>query len=170
MYQLQSLADGKARIINTSPPYDSTFNVSDEAQAISIVLELNRTPMLDELAAYRYQQEKAGLAIDGGLRVLTDRESQWQLKGAYADLKNGLIVNTDLKAANGWVLVTLEQMEPIARALAAHIRACFRGERLVQTAITNATTVSDIEAISIPEMFDHGYQVAYDEVMSEGGL
>lgn len=166
MYQLQSLTEGKARIINENPPYDSTFNVADEAEAVRIVLGLNRPPLLEALADHRFALEIAGLILDNGLRVSTDRESQAQLSSIYTDLTAGLIPDTDWKAANGWKRVDLETIAPIVKAVAAHRRACFRGERLVQAVIDDAATIADIEAIDIQQHFATAYQQAFTEVMA----
>lgn len=165
MYKLESFSDGAALVINDAQPYSATFKAEDIAQAEQIVVGLNQPAMLEELAAYRFAFEVGGLSLADGLRIATDRESQGQLKGAYADLKSGLIPDTDWKAMNGWSVATIEELEPIAKALAAHVRGCFRGERLVQTAINEAQTISDIEAIRLSEMFDQEYQAAYAEVM-----
>jgi hypothetical protein len=121
--------------------------------------------MLTELATYRLEIETGGLELDGGMLLLTDRQSQAQLNIAYTDLKYGLIPDTDLKAVNSWEALNLEQMEPIAKALAVHRRACFRGERVVSTAIENAKTLALQLAIDIKADFSAAYQAAVAEVL-----
>lgn len=138
----------------------ATYSVFDKP------LETIQSEMLASLAAMRFTFEVEDLNLDSGLRVKTDRESQAQLNSAFVTLKTGLIPNTDWKGSNGWQLVDLEQIEPIARALAAHVRGCFRGERTVGTAITSATTMAQIEAIDIQAQFMAAYQAAVAEVMT----
>ncbi len=138
----------------------ATYTVIEKA------LETVKAEVLASLAAYRFDFEVAGLSLGEGLAVRTDRESQSQLANAYVTLKNGLIPDTDWKATNGWQLVDLEQIEPIAKAVAAHSRACFRGERLVQAHIGDAETIEDLEAISIATLFAEAYAAAVAEVMS----
>lgn len=166
MYRLESFGAAGAIVTNDAFPYQSTFRADNAAQAELIVVGLNQQVMLTELAQVRLAIETSGLELEGGMRILTDRESQAQLNSAYTTLKYELIPNTDWKAANGWQVVSLGQVEPIARAMAAHVRGCFRGERVVGTTITGATTMAQIEAIDIQGQFRAEYQIAYAEVMS----
>ena len=63
-------------------------------------------------------------------------------------------------------MVKMETIAPIVKAVAAHRRSCFRGERLVQAAIDGAATIADIEAIDIQQHFATAYQQAFTEVMA----
>lgn len=166
MYELKSFADGLALVENKDLLFLSYIRAADEQEAETKVVEFNKAVMIGQLASYRFDVEVAGIELSDGLRVKTDRESQAQLNSAYTTLKYGLIPDTDWKAANGWQVVSLEQMEPIARALAAHVRGCFRGERTVGTAITSATTMAQIEAIDIQAQFMAAYQAAVAEVIT----
>lgn len=168
MYQLESFEDGGAMVINTDPatPYRALHTAADAVEAEQLVIHMNQPGMLAELAEYRFWFEVAGLELKDGLRILTDRESQAQLNSSYTTLANGLIPDTDWKGANSWQIVTLPEIEPIAKAMAAHVRGCFRGERTVGTAITSATTMAQIEAIDIQEQFTEAYQAAFAEVMT----
>ncbi len=166
MYKLESFGPEGATVTHSLHPYRSVFAASDEAEAESVVVGLNRPDMLAALAEHRLAFETAGLTIGEGLRVKTDRESQGQLSNAYTTLKHGLIPDTDWKAANGWESVTLAQIEPIAKAVAAHVRGCFRGERQVQAAILAAVTIAEIEAIDIRADFASAYAEAFAEVMA----
>lgn len=166
MYKLEKFDQNGALVTNTQFLYNSTFIAETAEDAEKVVIGLNQTVMLAELAAHRFSFEVGGLQLAGGMRVLTDRESQSQLSNAYVTLSNGLIPDTDWKGANGWGLVDLATIEPIAKAVAAHGRGCFRGERLVQTAINDASSMDEVEAIDIRSMFALAYQKAFDEVMS----
>lgn len=166
MYKLERFDSEGALVTNTEFLYNSTFIAETAADAEKIVVGLNQAVMLATLAAHRFAFEVAGLQLAGGMQVKTDRESQAQLNSAYVTVSGGLIPDTDWKGANGWQLVDLEEIKPIAKAVAAHGRGCFRGERLVQTAINEASSMDDIEAIDIPAMFASAYQDAYAEVMT----
>lgn len=165
MYQLVSFSELGATVTNTVIPYASTFMAETLEQAEQIVIGLNQPDMLAELAAYRFEFETGGLAVGGGLAVKTDRESQGQLSNAFVTLSAGLAPDTDWKGASAWETVNLEQIKPIAKAVAAHVRGCFRGERLVEEAIKGAKTMADIEAIDIRANFAAAYVSAYAEVM-----
>jgi hypothetical protein len=167
MYKLNSYENGAALVVSDDPsaPYRAVHNASSLAEAEQLVIGMNQPGMLTQLAEYRLSFETAGLDLANGLRVKTDRESQAQLSSTYTDLKYGLIPNTDWKAENGWQVVDLETMEPIARAVAAHRRACFRGESVVIAAIEAADTIALQEVIDINADFAAAYQAAYAEVM-----
>lgn len=166
MYELKSFADGLALVENKDLLFLSYIRAADEQEAETKVVDFNKAVMIEQLASHRFDVEVAGIELSDGLRVQTDRESQAQLNSAYTTLKYSLIPDTDWKATNGWQVVNLEQMEPIARAMAAHVRGCFRGERAVSTAITSATTMAQIEAIDIQAQFMAAYQIAVAEVMT----
>lgn len=93
-----------------------------------------RAEKLASLAARRYAEETGGIVV-GGLSVATDRESQAMVNGAYSSLKDGLILDTEWKGSNGWMVVTLAEIQPIAQAVAMHVRACFANERVHTIAI-----------------------------------
>jgi len=164
MYKLEWF-DGEYAMI-TGPNYRAESLAGSAAEAEAIAVGLSKPAMLDALAAYRFDFETGGLDLPGGLHILTDRESQAQLSSAFVTLQSGLVPDTDWKAANGWEAVTLEQIGPIAKAVAAHVRGCFRGERTVQTAIMKASTMAEIEAIDIRGHFDAAYAEAFAEVMA----
>lgn len=98
----------------------------------------------DILADIRYQRETGGIELEG-MKILTDRGSQAQLAGAYQSLASGLIPQTDWKAADGWMTVTKEQIEPVARAVATHVARCFAAEKAVSEQIQNADRPEDID-------------------------
>lgn len=166
MYRLNSFQDGLAHVVHTNREYDAYWKAPDEVAADALVVGLNIPEMLAELEAFRFSFEVAGLDLGDGVTIKTDRESQGQIGDAFASLKSGLIPDVDFKTATGWVVLDLSQITSIARATAAHSRGCFRGERAVATAIESATTMVEIEAINISELFRAAYSAAYSEVMS----
>lgn len=164
MYTVESYAKPYARIVDGGT-YASDFLAESRAEGEQIAVGMNKPELLQALADYRFEVETAGLTLGNGMKIRTDRESQSQLNSTYSDLKNGLIPDTDWKAVNSWEVVTLEQMTPIATALAAHRRACFRGEQTLIIAIENATTLPLQAAINISADFAAAYNAAYAEVM-----
>ncbi|MFP6364634.1 DUF4376 domain-containing protein [Pseudomonas aeruginosa] len=165
MYKLQSYKKPYARIVD-GDTYASDFLADSEAEGEAIAVSMNKPELLIALAAHRFSVETGGLQLKDGLRILTDRESQAQMDSTFSDLKNGFIPDTDWKASNDWKTLDLAAMEPIAKAMAAHRRGCFRGERAVIEAIEAATTLVQQETIDIPADFRQAYQSAFDEVMN----
>ncbi len=100
--------------------------------------------LTDTLADIRYRKETSGIELEG-MKILTDRESQAQLTGAYQSLASGLITQTDWKAADGWMTVTKEQIEPVAKAVATHIARCFAAEKAVSEQIAGSDSPENID-------------------------
>jgi len=165
MFKIEQI-EGDYALITGPDDYRAEWYSPTTAEADAIAVGLSQPAMLAALAAYRFEFETGGLDLPGGLHILTDRESQAQLSSAFVTLQSGLVPDTDWKAANGWEAVTLEQIGPIAKAVAAHVRGCFRGERTVQTAILAASTMAEIDAIDIRGQFDAAYTEAFAEVMA----
>lgn len=92
--------------------------------------------LISEVESKRWQVEVGGISV-AGIPIKTDRESQAQLFSAYTSLKSNLIGDTPWKAADGsFSLVTMEELEPVAQAMAAHVRSCFAAERAHNEAIS----------------------------------
>lgn len=171
MYKLESYNNGGALVVNSDDSdeiYRSTFNASSAQEAESIVVGLNQGVLIKRLAEHRYAVEIGGIDLPNGLRMLTDRDNRSTFKESYQDMKNGLIPDTDWKAVNSWKTVELAEMEVMAKALAAHVRGCYRGECAVATAINSATTILGTEAIDVDALFSVAYDAAYAEVMATG--
>ncbi|WP_323883138.1 DUF4376 domain-containing protein [Aeromonas hydrophila] len=108
-----------------------------------------RESLLAELAATRWQVETGGILVAGRL-IATDRESQAQLISAYTLLKSGLIADTPWKAADGsFTLTTLTDLEPVAQAVGAHVRACFATEKAHAESIDAMQTQAELDAYDI---------------------
>lgn len=105
--------------------------------------------MLAAVADKRWQIETSGIVV-AGTPIKTDRESQAQLYNAYTSLKSELIQDTPWKSADGrFVPVTLAQIEPIAKAVAEHVRGCFAAERSHIDSINVLQTQDDLDAYDI---------------------
>lgn len=168
MYKLEGYKDGYATIVNESERSRSDFIAADERAAELIVVGLNQTVLLQRLADYRLNVEQSGVDA-GGTRVKTDRESQALINQAFTSLTSDLVPDVDFKAVSGWARITKAEIRPVATAVAAHSRACFAGERVVDELVKAADTVAAIDAIDIPALFGAAYQSAYDEVMQPAG-
>jgi hypothetical protein len=108
---------------------------------------------LQELADHRWRIETGGVTLPGGGRILTDRESQAQVNSAYTTLREDFITTADFKGENGWVLITLAEITPIAKAVARHVQPCFTAERRVSEKINAAEDAEALHAIDIASEF-----------------
>lgn len=169
MYKLKSYSkeDG-ALIINESIMYRAYLLAGSDAEAVALVVGLNQQALQQQLAVHRFAFETAGIEVNGA-SIKTDRESQSLICNAFVSLTSDLVPDVDFKAVSDWLLIDKALIKPVARAVAAHSRGCFKGEKAVEKLIKAAATVADIEAIDIPSAFSVAYQSAYDEVMQPAG-
>jgi len=113
-----------------------------------ITLEEAKAMALQELAAYRYQQETGGITV-AGARISTDRESQAMLSGAlaYSAMTPGVLI--DWKGEDGWTTIDQQTLAQIALAVGAHVQACFSREKAHAEAISALATVESVLAYDI---------------------
>lgn len=102
-----------------------------------VVPPVTRNDLLSALAALRYRVEVSGTSL-GGVRILTGRTDQAMTTQAYITLKFGMVAGIDWKGPEGWRRVTLTELEPVARAVAAHVQRCFSAELVVSEQIATA--------------------------------
>lgn len=85
---------------------------------------------LDELAAYRYEQEVGGVTSSGVLYP-TDRQSRKDLRDARDSLTEGLLSYVEFKGEDGWLRFTAaSQITPLLGIIAVHVRDCFDNEKI----------------------------------------
>lgn len=112
--------------------------------------------LLADVAAKRWQVETSGIAI-ADYHIATDRESQSQLFSVYTSLKSGLINDSAWKTADGsFTQVTLPDLEPIAQAVASHVRACFAAEEMHYKEINAMQTQTELNAYDISSGWPSG--------------
>lgn len=111
------------------------------------------------LADHRWRHETAGLDLPGGQRIQTTRESQAQITAVVNSLQMGLIAEpVTYKLDSGWADLSADHVTAVARAVGAHVKACFRAERTVAAQLvamedpTNADVTGLFEAAYIVEM------------------
>jgi len=107
------------------------------------------TSALATLAAYRYSKEVGGITV-AGTSILTDRESQATLTGAYVAVQLNPTRLIDWKTSDGtWTQIDKATVEFLASAVADHVQACFSNEKVHSTAINLLTTIEEVEAYDI---------------------
>ena len=118
----------------------------------------SRESLLARLAAIRYGIETGGTEMDG-VRILTGRTDQAMTTQVFVTLRDGLVDEIDWKGADGWHRVTLAELEPVARAVAAHAQRCFSAERAVSEQIA-ALPDADIPAFDLTAAWDAAWSPA----------
>jgi hypothetical protein len=98
-----------------------------------------------QLADIRFQKETAGIVLDGGMVVRTDRESQALVTGAWSASQLNPDIVLDWKGANGWVTLNATQIAQIAAVVTSHVQACFTWEKELAEALDDATDPSTVD-------------------------
>lgn len=81
------------------------------------------------LAYIRWEREVGGLTLPDGRRIRTARESQSQLSSAMLAYQSGNLTDpTTWKLESGWVELDAALVAGMARAVSAHVQACFKAE------------------------------------------
>lgn len=118
------------------------------AQAQPITLDTARSEKLIQLATWRYEQEVAGIVVDG-MHIKTDRESQASITNTYFNMVNGLISSVDWKMADGtFVTLTLSQITNIAQTVVNHVQRLFTLEKFYSQQIHSAQSIDAVYAIT----------------------
>jgi hypothetical protein len=107
----------------------------------------------DQLKAYaaqeRFNKETGGIMVSG-MPVVTDRESQGLINGAYSMATHDSTFTTKWKAGPG-TFITLDAptIIAVATAVGAHVAACFSAEATVNASINagTTTTLAQIDAV-----------------------
>lgn len=106
-----------------------------------------------EVAAHRWNVETGGLTISAlNVTVETSIDSQNRISSIITHARLAGITSVNFKALSGWVTLTIEQVEAIARAVALHVQACFSAE--------NAHSVEIDKLLLKPNAFEN--LVKYD--------
>lgn len=108
---------------------------------------------LNELAGYRFKVEVSGIDLNG-MTIKTDRESQSQINNTFSSMKNGLVETTDWKTKDGWIIIGQDELEPIARAVAIHVKKCFGTEKIVSEKLESITDWEELLSFGIQYEFD----------------
>lgn len=119
-------------------------------------IEARKEALKAELAAYRYQRECEGINV-GGIIVRTDRDSQAKLTSVYIIASNNPNYSVNWKGANGWSLLTAQQVIAIGNLVFAHVQKCFNAEEVTEQKIV-AGTVTTVE--NMQAEFDTAYNNA----------
>lgn len=168
MYTVESFKNGYALIVDSDKNFATEFIADSLESGELIALGMNKPDMYQALADHRFSVEASGVEV-AGVKIKTDRESQGLISRAFVSLTNDLVPDIDFKAVSAWERIDKANIQPVAKAVAAHVRACFRGERVVQELIEGADTLAEILAVDVTARFDQEYAAAYADVMQPAG-
>jgi hypothetical protein len=104
-----------------------------------------RQQLKGAIAEQRWKAETGGLTLPSGVRIRTGREDRAALMETLAGMKAGVAEVIHFKTIDGFVTLTHEEAEVLARAISAHVQRCFLAESAAHTFI-NALDDADIPA------------------------
>ena len=119
-----------------------------EPEPAPVELSDIKAQRLNELAAYRFTKETAGITLNG-MTIETNRESQALITGAWSFSQLNPAVLIDWKAESGWIQIDAATIAGIAGAVAAHVQACFSAERIHAEAILALETSEEVAAYDV---------------------
>lgn len=101
------------------------------------------------VAAERYKRETAGIVV-GGMPVDTDDRSKLLINGAALEAMIDPAYVMNWKTPNGFIQLEAEQVIAVARAVRAHVQACFDREAALLSAIEEGAYTSAMLAEGWP--------------------
>lgn len=140
----------------TAEPYLATM--ADDPTVVDARIEVRRQELRQRLAEYRFEVETNGTELADGTPVVTTREAQAQLTTVHQTLKEGFQTEVNWKGPNGWVVVTLAEMAPIAQAVSDHVQKSFSTEKAVDDLIDIATE-AELKEFDVVAEYDQAFAV-----------
>lgn len=147
---LDQLNNKEAALVASAADWPET-----PSSLLAVVAGWSPEPAPVDLYAYaatkRYAVETGGIVLNG-MRVMTDRQSQSLITGAYNYVQANRDVTVKFKTAAGFVELTAAQVMAIANAVGAHVQASFAAEGEINKKIIagTITTTAEIDAFAWP--------------------
>jgi len=116
-------------------------------EEIAGILEAVKERKRSEIAAARWEEETAGIDVNG-FTVRTDRESQALITGAALKAMQDNTYTCRWKGVSGFIELTAPQILAIADAVRAHVQSCFDREAELLPLIEAAESPEELAAMS----------------------
>lgn len=97
--------------------------------------QINSDQLKAAVTAFRWEVETGGITLPSGVAVATAIDDQNRITSVVANAERAELEEVDFKSAQGWVKITLTELQAIAAAVARHVQACFSAERAHHEAI-----------------------------------
>lgn len=97
--------------------------------------QINSDQLKAAVTAFRWKVETGGITLPSGVAVATAIDDQNRITSVVANAERAGLDEVDFKSAQGWVKITLAELQAIAAAVARHVQACFSAERAHHEAI-----------------------------------
>jgi hypothetical protein len=103
---------------------------------------------LEELAGCRWEQETGGLTLPDGAEIRTDRACPAFLTGAAFSATLDPETPIEWKGANGWVVLSSQQVLQIAALVRQHVQKAFSKERELSDRVRACSTMEELGKIT----------------------
>lgn len=94
-----------------------------------LVLQQAKADIKNQVTSLRWQIETGGITLPSGKKIGTDKIDQSAIANALTTLREGFVNTIDWKEADGWATITINELLPIAQAVAIHVQTCFTVEK-----------------------------------------
>lgn len=101
--------------------------------------------------AQRWAAETGGITLPNGVQIKTGTDDQARITSVIANAHLANVTQVDFKAGNGWVTLSVTDIEAIAAAIALHVQACFATERSHHEAIEALPDLESAQAYDVTE-------------------
>lgn len=110
----------------------------------SVVIEWTRDSLAAEIAAYRYQQEIAGINV-GGIPISTERgDHRTVMHTIRTEARANSAFTAGLKTSAGFVPMNASMIMAVTDAMLWYINACFVRESALLTAMDSTDDLDSI--------------------------
>lgn len=139
---------------------DGLIAISEnEANALRSIGFITAQSLKDDATALRWKHETGGITLPSGVPVATAIDDQNRITSVVANAERAGLNEVDFKSAQGWVKITLVELQAIAATVARHVQACFSAERAHHEAI-DALQVQNESAPQVLQAALNAYDVA----------
>ena len=102
------------------------------------------------IAARRYEAEVGGITLNG-LQINTEDRSKLLINGAALEATIDPEYTMQWKTPSGFVILTASEVIAIARAVRAHVQACFDREAVLLQALQEGALTNEMLDLGWPE-------------------
>jgi hypothetical protein len=125
------------------------LSVPDAYVSIADAIDLRDLPtriLLDYASARRFALEIAGITFEG-FKIATDRAGQSMVLGAWALAQQDASISVRWKTADAatWAIFDVAKINALARAVGAHVEACFSAEAQITADIRRGSITTTVQ-------------------------
>lgn len=104
-------------------------------QEVDALVKQAKDELIEQASSRRWEVETGGIILAGGVQIKTGVEDQNRISSVIVNASRAGLTSVDFKGQDGWVTITVAQLEDIADAIALHVQGCFSAERAHHEAI-----------------------------------